>query len=333
LGSHFGVDGFRLDATNRMPWEMHEQIATFGQELARTVGKPLYLLSEYAESEDPKGRRAPTGHQYADQTGRFLMKLLELTTAAHVTGLPDEAGSVLRPMLKAARRGWWYPDVPPRKGALRGGERSTTLLWNHDWIGNRFGGERLNHLVAFPVFKTILVWQFLGQWTPFLFMGTERSAETPWFFFTGHKDTTTNNNVSAYYGGQGGKLVLKGGRFHELQAEVRAAGLKEAIAFSADGTLEGVDWAFRNEGLTGRPHMTRQQGTAEAKSSIRSPERKSGGTRRLFRAHKGARAAAVKNEDPRDTGTKHGPKGALPPAADLEWSSSHSSTWDQGGDN
>ena len=281
--THFGLDGFRFDATNRMPWEMHEQIATFGQELARAAGKPLYLLSEYAESEEPEGRRVPTGHQYADQTGRFLMKVLDLTSAAHVAALPNEAGSVLRPMLKAARRGWWYPGVPPLKEALRGGERSTTLLWNHDWIGNRFGGERLNQVVAFPVFKTILVWQFLGQWTPFLFMGTERSAETPWLFFTGHQDPTTNNNVSAYYGEQDGKLVLQGGRFHELQVEAQAAGLKEAIAFSADGTLRGrrLEGLPAAEGLTRETlHGSRQQGELRSQQTrLESLERAAAGSR------------------------------------------------------
>ncbi len=324
--AHFGIDGFRLDATNRMPWEMHEQIATFGQELARAVGKPLYLLSEYAESEEPKGRRAPTGHQYADQTGRFLMKLLELTTAAHVTGLPTEAGSVLRPMLKAARRGWWHPGVPSLKDPLRGGERSTTLLWNHDWIGNRFGGERLNQLVTFPVFKTILAWQFLGQWTPFVFMGTERNARTPWFFFTGHRDTATNNNVSAYYAEQDGKLVLQGGRFHELQAEAQAAGLREAIAFSADGTLAGVDWkAFREQkDSLGRRYMDpANKETFEASKldwSHSSEEQQA--VERLF--EKLAKAAPVRRgEKRRPAGhavQSMGPKRAhLPSAAPRTW--------------
>ena len=64
---HFGADGFRLDATNRMPWELHEDVARLGAELATETGKSLYLLSEYAESEEPVGRRVPTGRQYADQ--------------------------------------------------------------------------------------------------------------------------------------------------------------------------------------------------------------------------------------------------------------------------
>ncbi len=246
--TQFGLDGFRFDATNRLPWEIQEQIACFGRDLADATGKPLYLLSEYAECEEPRGRRVPAGHQYADETGRLLMKLLDLSHAEQVTSLPADDGSVLRAMLKAARRGWWYPDVPPPEGGLRSTERSTTLLWNHDWIGNRFGGERINHVVDFSTFKTIAVWQAFGQWTPFVFMGTERYARTPWYFFTGHADAATRNNTSAYYTLDGSVPVLTGGRFHEFAPEAKAAGLRDAMAFSRDGTLSGIDWeTFRNQ--------------------------------------------------------------------------------------
>ena len=251
---HFGADGFRLDATNRMPWELHEDVARLGAELATETGKSLYLLSEYAEAEEPFGRRVPTGRQYADQPGRLLMKLLQLSTATHVTSLVSDAGSLLRPMLKAARRGWWYPDVPPLAGGLNGDERSTTLLWNHDWIGNRFGGERVAHLVSFALFKTLAVWQMLGQWTPLIFMGTERYVLTPWYFFTGHRDQDTRNNTSVYYEETSDGPLLTGGRFHEFMPEARDAGLRAALAFSRNGTASGIDWeAFRNQ-TDGRGH-------------------------------------------------------------------------------
>jgi hypothetical protein len=304
--AHFGIDGFRLDATNRIPWEMHEQIAVFGQEIGRAAGKLPYLISEYAESEEPKGRRAPTGHQYADQTGRFLMKLLDLTKAPHVTRLPKEGDSILRPMLKAARRGWWYPDLPPLKDPLRGGERSTTLLWNHDWIGNRFGGERLNQLVSFLLFKAILAWQFLGQWTPFVFMGTEHASEKPWYFFTGHQDTWTNNNVSAYYEERDGKLVLAGGRFHEFGTEAEAAGLKEALAFGGDGTLQGIDWkAFRRQkDSLGKPYgdPANREVFLASKLDWNHLSKRQLAVERLFgKLAKARQAPCVKNEDPRNT--------------------------------
>jgi 1,4-alpha-glucan branching enzyme len=255
--TQFGIDGFRFDATNRLPWEVHERLADYGRQTAELTGKALYLLSEYAECEHPKGRRAPTGHQYTDQTGRYLMKMLDLSRARHVRELPADGGSVLRPMLKAARRGWWYPDVEGPDGGLRGCERATSLLWHHDWIGNRFGGERISHLISFPMFKALLVWQALGQWTPLLFMGTENYAGSPWFYFTGHLDEGPRNHTSAMYAGTAGAPVLTGGRFYEFAPEAHAVGLQDALAFSRDGTVAGIDWdAFRSQpDLQGRPYM------------------------------------------------------------------------------
>jgi len=246
--SQFGIDGLRLDATNRLPWELHQAIADFGDQIGEATGKQLYFVSEYAECESPKGRRTPTGHQYTDQVGRYLMKLLKLSRARHVVELHADQGSLMRPMLKAARRGWWYPDVPEVDGGLSGIERVTALLWHHDWIGNRFGGERLQHLCSFDLFKTMTVWFALGQWTPLVFMGTERWVKTPWWFFTGHQDANVSNDTSAFYSLVDGVPVLSGGRFLEFAEEAREAGLEDPLAFSSDGTLAGIDWArFRNQ--------------------------------------------------------------------------------------
>lgn len=254
---YFGIDGLRLDATNRLPWEMHGQLASFADQISSLANKPLYLLSEYAECEPPVGYRTPTGHQYADQPGRYLMKLLSLSNARHVLDLPSDDGSLLRPMLKSARRGWWYPEVPDPPGGLRGAQRSTSLLWHHDWIGNRFGGERISALIDFELFKTIAVWQVLGQWTPLLFMGTERYSQTPWYFFTGHQDEETQNNTSASYCERDGRIMLCGGRYAEFASEAQAAGLREALAFSSDGKPAGIDWgAFRKQlDRLGHPYM------------------------------------------------------------------------------
>jgi hypothetical protein len=51
--------------------------------------------------------------------------------------------------------------------------------------------------------------------------------------------------------------VLNGGRFHEFAREAKAAGLREPLAFSSDGTPAGIDWnAFRlQRDCTGRLYM------------------------------------------------------------------------------
>jgi 1,4-alpha-glucan branching enzyme len=304
--THFGIDGFRFDASNRLPPELHEWLATCGHGLAAAVGKPLYLLSEYAECEAPQGIRVPTGHQYADQTGRYLMQLLGLSKAAHVMALPSDGGSTLRAMLKAARRGWWYPHIPVCAGGLRGSERSTTLLWHHDWIGNRFGGERISHLVSFAMYKTLAVWQGLGQWTPFLFMGTERYARTPWYFFTGHHDPATKNGTSAHYHEDNDTPLLKGGRFLEFQREAEEAGLREALRYSQDGTVAGIDWeAFRSQtDKSGQPYMDHAKQATFAASQLNwaddSDERYS--IERLFAmVLRARRDRRLQEDDPRAT--------------------------------
>jgi glycosidase len=304
--AHFGVDGFRLDATNRLPWEAHNDITELCRQISGEVQKSLYVVSEYAECEPPEGRRVPTGHQYTDQTGRFVMKLLGISRASHVTSLPTDCGSVMMGMLKAARRGWWQPRVPPPAGGLRGYERATTLLWHHDWIGNRFGGERITDVVSFSLFKALAVWQALGQWTPLIFMGTERYVQTRWYFFTGHQDASTKNNTSAYYEQAAGALSLSGGRLHEFAVEAREAGLREALLFSSDGTLDGIDWrAFRQQtDRHGRPYMdhARRETFWASKLNWDHFNEKQRAIERLFSLLLAARSdARVKEDDPRNT--------------------------------
>jgi glycosidase len=304
--SHYGIDGFRLDATNRLPWELHCSIADLARQTGNMLGKLLYLVSEYAECESPKGMRVPTDHQYTDQTGRYVMKMLGLSSARHVSELPTAEGTLMRPMLKAARRGWWYPDIDDPVDGMRGDQRATTLLWHHDWIGNRFGGERIHHLISFALFKTLAVWQGLGQWTPLIFMGTERYAETPWFYFTGHQDADARNATSAFYQVEGSQAVLSGGRFHEFASEALEAGLEEALAFSLDHTVAGIDWRrFREQrDRRGRPYMDHARIETFEASKIDWNERsvKQAATERLFekllRARKDDR---VKQSDPRYT--------------------------------
>ena len=302
----FGIDGFRFDATNRLPWEIHERLAEFGRQISDATGKPLYLLSEYAECEEPKGKRVPTGHQYTDQAGRYLMKMFELSAARHVRELPLDAGSVLRPLLAAARRGWWYPDVPAPEPSLYGNERATTLLCHHDWIGNRFRGERMASLASFGLFKTLAVWQALGQWTPLLFMGTERYAKTPWYYFTGHQDESSRNNTSAFYADQNGRPILCGGRFHEFASEARDDGLKDALAFSQNGTIASINWdEFRRQtDRFGRLYMDHSdQRTFEAsKLDWGNQDSKGHAIQRLFETVlKARRDPRVSETDPRHT--------------------------------
>ena len=81
--------------------------------------------------------------------------------------------------------------------------------------------------------------------------------------FTGHRDTATRNHTSAYYEVRDGVTYLTGGRFHEFAPEALDAELRDALSFSRDGTVPGIDWAaFRAQkdryGLAYMDHARRE---------------------------------------------------------------------------
>jgi len=59
---------------------------------------------------------------------------------------------------------------------------------NHDQIGNRMLGERLNTLISFEAQKLAASVLLLSPHIPMLFMGEEYGATTPFQFFTSHSD-------------------------------------------------------------------------------------------------------------------------------------------------
>src|SRR5205807_6688313 len=58
---------------------------------------------------------------------------------------------------------------------------------NHDQVGNRAHGERLNHLVTAGEFAVAVGLLLLVPETPLLFMGQEFAASSPFQYFTDHE--------------------------------------------------------------------------------------------------------------------------------------------------
>ncbi len=59
---------------------------------------------------------------------------------------------------------------------------------NHDQIGNRMLGERLNHLVGFDGAKLAAAAVLLSPYVPLLFMGQEYGEKAPFLYHTDHSD-------------------------------------------------------------------------------------------------------------------------------------------------
>jgi maltooligosyltrehalose trehalohydrolase len=98
-------------------------------------------------------------------------------------------------LAKAIERGWLYEgDRWPLTGEPRGApadalsaERFVYALQNHDQVGNRARGERLNALVSLDEYLAASLLRLCLPMTPLLFMGEEWAASTPFAYFTDHE--------------------------------------------------------------------------------------------------------------------------------------------------
>ncbi|MEW6732187.1 MAG: malto-oligosyltrehalose trehalohydrolase [Acidobacteriota bacterium] len=68
------------------------------------------------------------------------------------------------------------------------GEEMVICIQNHDQVGNRAFGERLNHLVDRDTYHLATALLLLAPYTPLLFMGQEYAAKEPFLFFTDHHE-------------------------------------------------------------------------------------------------------------------------------------------------
>ncbi|MDX2185867.1 MAG: malto-oligosyltrehalose trehalohydrolase [Opitutaceae bacterium] len=100
-------------------------------------------------------------------------------------GSADEAVDTLR-------RGWLYegqycPHLDAPRGTVarhRPPEQFVHCITNHDQIGNRPLGDRLNAAVSPEAYRALSMLLCLSPYTPMLFMGQEWAASSPFVFFT-----------------------------------------------------------------------------------------------------------------------------------------------------
>lgn len=187
---NYRFDGLRLDAvhairaTGQPPIlaDLHRAVA----KLARQEGRHIHLV---VENEENSARLLAGGYtaQWND----------DYHHAWHVL-LTGEAHSYYRdyqqpmPMLRRAlSEGFVYQGEPSINRGDPRGEVSTGLpptafidfLQNHDQIGNRPFGERLDALAAPAAIEAALATTLLAPQIPMLFMGEEWGAGQPFPFF------------------------------------------------------------------------------------------------------------------------------------------------------
>lgn len=205
---HF--DGLRLDAVHefidRSAVHFMEQMSAEVERLGATLGRKLALIAE-SDLNDPRiiRPREAGGYgmdaQWSDDFHHALFTMLRETEKG--TGYYDDFGKMAY-LAKALQRGFVFDGQYSGYRKRSHGRPSDGLSAqhficfdeNHDQVGNRAKGERLEHLVGHDAAKVALGVLLTSPFVPMLFMGEEFAASTPFLFFADHTDEELATQVT-----------------------------------------------------------------------------------------------------------------------------------------
>ena len=207
----FHVDGLRLDAVHeffdRSAVHFMEQLSAEVEVLAAVLGRRLVLIAE-SDLNDPKlvkPREAGGFGMDAQWDDDFHHALFTLMHVEHAgSGYYDDFGSFQK-LVKALTHVFVY-DGDYSKYRLRHHGRPVDglsahhficFIQNHDQVGNRATGERLEHIVGQDLAKVAAGLVLTAPFVPLLFMGEEYAASTPFLYFADHDDPEMAKAVSA----------------------------------------------------------------------------------------------------------------------------------------
>ncbi len=194
----YHLDGLRLDATHALIDESQVHfLAELGERVRASplAGRRVALIAEdernlirliKPRAEDGWGLDAVWADDFHHQTRRLL--------AGDHDGYYADYQDRVEDLALILEQGWLYtgqhsayaqgPRGTPTDGVEP--ERFIFCLQNHDQIGNRAFGERLNSQIDAAAFRAATVLLLTAPQTPILFMGQEWGASTPFLYFTDH---------------------------------------------------------------------------------------------------------------------------------------------------
>jgi maltooligosyltrehalose trehalohydrolase len=188
----FHLDGLRFDAVHAIKDDRRPDLL---DELARRLrarfSRPIHLLLEN-ESNDPRrlARHGDEPNLYTAQWNDDIHHVLHVAATHESSGYYAAYGST-ELLGRAIAEGFAYQgEMMPYRNAPRGGPSAglpptafVSFIQNHDQIGNRAFGERLNSLAPPEAIRALAGVYLLAPQIPMLFMGEEWGATQPFLFF------------------------------------------------------------------------------------------------------------------------------------------------------
>lgn len=196
----FHIDALRLDALHALcdfsAQPFLQELADLIDQERRIQNRLIYLIGESDLNDRRLIERKESGGYGLDALWNddFHHALHALLTGEKV-GYYQDFGEIDQ-LAKSFSEGFIYTGQYSSFRRRRHGSSSRDLpAWrlvvfsqNHDQIGNRARGERLNHLVSFAQLKLAAGMVLLSPFIPLIFMGEEYGEIAPFLYFIDHGD-------------------------------------------------------------------------------------------------------------------------------------------------
>jgi maltooligosyltrehalose trehalohydrolase len=192
---HF--DGLRLDATHGLIDDSRRHfVAELGTRARASLpGRQLLIIAEDERNlavivRDPQDGGWGLDAVWADDFHHQVRRL----AAGDRDGYFEDYRGTIDDLAATIRQGWFYTGQFSAHHARPRGtdpsgvplDRMIFCIQNHDQIGNRPFGRRLNHQIEPALFRALSALLLFVPETPLLFMGQEWAASTRFLFFTDH---------------------------------------------------------------------------------------------------------------------------------------------------
>jgi maltooligosyltrehalose trehalohydrolase len=207
----YHCDGLRLDAVHAFidlsAVHFLEQMSVEVERLGATLAKEFYLIAE-SDLNDPRVVRSREANgygmdsQWSDDFHHALFTMIYDPKDGE-TGYYDDFGS-FRDLHKALKHAYVYDGQYSIYRKRRHGRPADGLSahhfvhfdQNHDQVGNRGWGERLEHLVGVDRARVAVGLLLTAPYIPMLFMGEEWVTSSPFLYFADHDDEEMRKSVA-----------------------------------------------------------------------------------------------------------------------------------------
>jgi len=241
----YHIDGFRLDATDTLVDDSPEHfLAEYSRRVREMASRErlVTIIAEDARNFATIVRRPHEGGYGLDGllADDFHHEVRTILAGDREAYYQDFHAST-HELATILERGWLYTGQhSEHRGEPRGTDpsgvplpRLVVCIENHDQVGNRAHGDRLNHGVSVAEYRAATTLLLCGAHTPMLFMGQEWAASTPFQYFTDHHAEL-------------GRLVTEGRR-REFEAWATFSGDDVPDPQARDTFLRSrLDWAQRH---------------------------------------------------------------------------------------